>query len=337
MFSVGSISIPRALLLAPMEDITDVSFRLICRQLGADVVYTEFVNAEGLVRGSEKTHKKLEIVEQERPVGIQIYGNNIASMVGAARFAEQHNPELIDINAGCWVKNVVGCGAGAGLLKDPEYLQQMASEVVKAVALPVTVKTRIGWDESTKHIVEIAKRLEDVGVKALTVHCRTRSQGHSGNPDWSWIDKVKESVSIPIVLNGGVMTPVDALRAFSETGADGVMIARGAIGNPWIFSEIKNLLNGKGETHELSEEQRIHTCLEHLRLAVEVKGERRGILEHRKFYTGYLKGMRNASKARVELMQVYTYPEVEEILHRFAAFLLTPPEEVVTPMDTKEV
>lgn len=337
MFSVGSISIPRALLLAPMEDVTDVSFRLICRQLGADVVYTEFVNAEGLVRGSEKTHKKLEIVEQERPVGIQIYGNNIASMVGAARFAEQHQPELIDINAGCWVKNVVGCGAGAGLLKDPEYLQQMASEVVNAVGLPVTVKTRIGWDESTKHIVEIAKRLEDVGVKALTVHCRTRSQGHSGIPDWSWIDKVKAAVSMPIVLNGGVMTPADAMRAFSETGADAVMIARGAIGNPWIFSEIKNLFDGKEEALTLSEEMRIRTCLEHLKLAVEVKGERRGVLEHRKFYSGYLKGMRNASRTRMELMQVYTYAEVEEILLRFLAFLLSPLEEDFLSRDKREV
>ncbi len=337
MFSVGSISISRALLLAPMEDITDVSFRLICRQLGADVVYTEFVNAEGLVRGSEKTHKKLEIVDQERPVGIQIYGNNIASMVGAARFAEQHRPELIDINAGCWVKNVVGCGAGAGLLKDPEYLQQMASEVVKAVALPVTVKTRIGWDESTKHIVEIARRLEDVGIKALTVHCRTRSQGHNGNPDWSWIDKVKASVSIPIVLNGGVMTPADALRAFNETGADAVMIARGAIGNPWIFSEIKNLFEGKEEALTLSEEMRIQTCLEHLRLAVEVKGERRGVLEHRKFYSGYLKGMRNASRARMELMQVYTYSEVADILNRFSSFLSSPQEDSFVPRESREV
>ncbi|MDP3829673.1 MAG: tRNA-dihydrouridine synthase family protein, partial [Ignavibacteriaceae bacterium] len=233
MFKIGKINIDKAILLAPMEDVTDVSFRLICKELGADVVYTEFVNAEGLVRASEKTHKKLKIIEEERPVGIQIYGSNLISMVNAAKIAEEENPDLIDINAGCWVKNVVNCGAGAGLLKDPIYLQSLVKSVVDSVSLPVTVKTRIGWDFDSIQIVEVAKRLEDAGAEGLVIHCRTRSQGHKGEPDWSWIPKIKEVVKIPVALNGGIMTAADAKSAFEQTNADAVMIARGAIANPW--------------------------------------------------------------------------------------------------------
>ncbi len=235
MFSVGKINIEKAVLLAPMEDVTDLSFRLVCRELGADAVYTEFVNSEGLVRLSAKTHKKLEIIHEERPVGIQIYGGGIDSMIGAARIAEKENPDLIDINAGCWVKNVVGNGAGAGLLKDPEYMQQLVKGVVDSVSLPVTVKTRLGWDHESIKILEVAKRMEDVGVKALTVHCRTRAMGHKGEADWNWIPRIKEVVDIPVILNGNVLSAEDVKRAFDETGADGVMIARGAIGNPWVF------------------------------------------------------------------------------------------------------
>lgn len=314
MFNVGKIKIDKAILLAPMEDVTDLSFRLVCKELGADVVYTEFVNSEGLVRGSEKTHKKLKIVDAERPVGIQIYGGNLDSMIEAAKIAEAENPDLIDINAGCWVKNVVGCGAGSALLKDPDFMQKLIKGVVDVVKIPVTVKTRIGWDENNIQILEIAKRLEDVGVAALTVHCRTRKMGHRGEPDWSWIPRIKEVVNIPVILNGGVFTAEDVKRAFEETNADAVMIARGAIGNPWIFLEAKELLNNGNISTIVDEDLKIKTCLRHLKLAIDIKGERRAVIEHRKFYSGYLKGMHHASKIRSELMQYYDYNSVEHCM-----------------------
>ncbi|HSD64308.1 MAG TPA: tRNA-dihydrouridine synthase family protein, partial [Ignavibacteriaceae bacterium] len=242
MFTIGKINVNKAILLAPMEDVTDISFRLICRELGADVVYTEFVNSEGLVRLNEKTHKKLEIIDEEKPVGIQIYGAGIESMVEAAKYAEEQNPDLIDINAGCWVKNVVGHGAGSALLKDPPYMQKMVKEIVDSVSLPVSVKTRLGWDSNNILILDVAKRIEDAGAKALTIHCRTRAMGHKGDAEWSWVPKIKETIGIPVVLNGNVLAADDVKRAFEETNADGVMIARGAIGNPWIFTEAKELL-----------------------------------------------------------------------------------------------
>lgn len=321
MFKVGKIEKEKAILLAPMEDVTDISFRLICRELGADVVYTEFVNSEGLVRKSERTHKKLEIIKEERPVGIQIYGSGIESMVGAAKIAEEKQPDIIDINAGCWVKGVFGQGAGAGLLKDPIYMQKLVKEVVDNVSLPVTVKTRLGVDSTSIKIVEVAKRLEDVGVQALTVHCRTRVMGHKGEADWTWISKIKEAVSIPVVVNGNVLTHQDVKRAFDETKANAVMIARGAIGNPWIFKEAKELLSDGFVTTVIDEELRIKTCLRHLQLAINVKGYRRAILEHRKFYTGYLKGLHNVSEIRKALMVPTEYNEVEDILLKYLDYL----------------
>lgn len=318
MFKVGKINIEKAVLLAPMEDVTDISFRLVCRELGADVVYTEFVNSEGLVRANEKTHKKLKTVDEERPVGIQIYGGNIESMVGAAIIAEAENPDLIDINAGCWVKNVVGNGAGAGLLKDPPYMQKLVKAVVDSVSLPVTVKTRIGWDSNSIFIIDVAKRMEDAGVKAITVHCRTRAMGHKGDALWEWIPRVKEAVRIPVVLNGNVLTANDVKKAFDETSADAVMIARGAIGNPWIFAEARELLNNGYISTIVDSEKRIKTCLRHLELAVKIKGERRGVIEHRKFYTGYLKGLFNASQVRQLLMQETEYNPVEDILLKYS-------------------
>lgn len=324
MFKVGKVEINNALLLAPMEDVTDVSFRMVCRELGADVVYTEFVNSEGLVRSNERTHNKLKIIEAERPVGIQIYGNNIESMVGAAKIAEAENPDMIDINAGCWVKNVVGCGSGSALLKDIPYLTSLVKSVVDAVELPVTVKTRIGWDNNSIQIVEVAKRLEDAGISALTVHGRTRQMGHKGDADWSWISKVKDEVSIPVVLNGGVFDAMDVKQAFKETNADGVMIARGAIGNPWIFLEAKEVM-AKGYIHtRIDDEMKINTCLRHLELAIGIKGERRAVIEHRKFYSGYLKGMHHASKIRNELMQYVQFIPVKEVLYRYLEELRKP-------------
>lgn len=337
MLKFGNIQLERAILLAPMEDVTDISFRLVCRELGADLVYTEFVNSEGLVRSNERTHKKLKIIEEERPVGIQIYGSNINSMVGAAKIAEAENPDLIDINAGCWVKNVVGCGAGSALLKDLPYLQKMVKAVVDSVSLPVTVKTRIGWDSKSIKIVEAARMLEDVGIKALTVHCRTRQMGHKGDADWNWINRVKEAVSIPVILNGNVLTALDVKKAFDETDADAVMIARGAIGNPWIFKEAKELLTTGSTSSEIDDEQKINTCLRHLELAIGVKGETRAVIEHRKFYSGYLKGMHHASKIRMELMQHKDYESVRNVLNRYAEELKNIPAFFPNPFRFHEV
>jgi len=322
MWNIGKISIDKAVLLAPMEDVTDMSFRLVCRELGADVVYTEFVNCEGLVRSNEKTHKKLRISEDERPVGIQIYGAGIKSMVGAAKIAEAENPDIIDINAGCWIKGVVACGAGAGLLKDPVYMADLVKNVVDNVSIPVTVKTRLGMDSSNINILDVVKRHEDAGAKALTVHCRTRVQGHSGEADWTWIPKIKEVVSIPIALNGNIFSAQDVKRAFEETGADAVMIARGAIGNPWIFKETKEIMSKGVVETTINEELRISTTLRHLKLACDVKGEKRAVLEHRKFYTGYLKGLRNASQVRKELMTICEYNGVEDLLLKYLQELL---------------
>lgn len=323
MFTAGNIRIKNAILLAPMEDVTDLSFRLICKKLGADVVYTEFVNSEGLVRSSEKTHAKLKISEDERPVGIQIYGGNIESMVGGAKIAEAENPELIDINAGCWVKDVVNCGAGSALLKDPTYLQKLVTEIVNSVSKPVTVKTRLGWDENNIQILEVSKRIEDAGAKAITIHCRTRNMGNRGEVDWSWISKVKSFVKIPVILNGNVLTAQDVKKAFDETGADGIMIARGAIGNPWIFREAKELLTNGVISSHVNAKERIKICLEHLYLSIKIKGQRRAVIEHRKFYTGYLKGLYNASKVRSELMLKNELTSVEDILSKYAEELVS--------------
>ncbi|MGE5364217.1 MAG: tRNA dihydrouridine synthase DusB [Bacteroidota bacterium] len=317
MFSVGKINIEKALLLAPMEDVTDISFRNVCKQMGADVVYTEFVNSEGLIRSVEKTKKKLEITDAERPVGIQIYGENIDSMVEAARIAEKEQPELIDINAGCWVKKVARRGAGAGLLKDPPYMQRMVKSIVDAVELPVTVKTRIGWDLESIEIIDVSKRIEDAGAKALTIHCRTRMMGHSGDPMWEWIARVKEAISIPVALNGGVFTAQDVKEAFDTTGADAVMIARGAIGNPWLFREAKELLNTGAVSTVITPQMRIETALWHLKDSIVIKGDRRAILEFRKYYSIYLKGLHGVSAIRQELMRLLDYQSVETLLLKY--------------------
>lgn len=316
IIKLDKIEVEKALLLAPMEDVTDASFRITCKHLGADLVFTEFVNSEGLRRGSEKTKLKLKLFDEERPAGIQIYGGNIDAMIEAAKIAEDENPDLIDINAGCWVRNVVGQGAGAALLKDLDYLEKLVSAVVKRVRVPVSVKTRLGWDENSIKIIEVARLLESCGVKMLTVHCRTRSQTHKTQPDWSWIPKIKEVVSIPVILNGGVFTPEDAKRAFDETGCDGVMIARGAIQNPFIFKQAKELLS-KGFYSEISLQERIDTLLDQLRLAIKIKGERKGVIEFRKHYSGYLKGFFGAAKLRSELMNYYTYQEIENHIYNF--------------------
>lgn len=314
MFKVGKIEIEKALLLAPMEDISNLAFRKLCKELGADVVYTEFINSNGLIRNNLKTQKKLQITDEERPVGIQIYGEAIDPMKESAKISEMENPDIIDINAGCWVKKVANRGAGAGLLKDPPYMQKMVEEIVKQVSVPVTVKTRIGWDEDSILILDVAKRMEDAGAQALTVHCRTRKQGHSGEADWSWIPRIKNVVNIPVVLNGGIFTAEDVKQAFDETGADAVMIARGAINHPWIFKEAKELLFDGNISTVITPELRITTALKHLKYELEIKEVRRAVIPFRKFYSGYLKGLYGASKIRQELYKYEEYEPIEEIL-----------------------
>ncbi|HLX12248.1 MAG TPA: tRNA dihydrouridine synthase DusB [Bacteroidota bacterium] len=308
---------PQAVLLAPMEDVTDIAFRLICKRLGADIVYTEFVNSEGLIRNSEKTKQKMVFLEEERPFGIQIYGGGEQSMEQGARMAEELHPDIIDINCGCWVKNVVGQGAGASLLLDPPRMCAIVSSVVKSVNIPVTVKTRLGWDSHSINIVEIAKMIESSGAQALTIHCRTRAQGHQGEPDYSWIPAVKAAVSIPIIVNGGIISPQAAKEAFDKTGCDGVMIARGAIHDPWIFREVKHFLATGELLPKPTFEERIELLFEHLRLSVRYKGERRGVIEFRKHYAGYLSGLPNISKVRTELMQFTALIPVQDYLARF--------------------
>lgn len=317
---IGKIDIRQAVLLAPMENVTDISFRLICKRLGADIVYTEFVNSEGLIRNSEKTKRKMLFLEEERPFGIQIYGGVEESMASAAKIAEKLQPDIIDINCGCWVRNVVEQGGGAALLRNLPKMKCIIETVVKSVAVPVTVKTRLGWDEKTIQIVDVAKMVEDTGTKALTIHCRTRAQGNKGEPDYSWIPKVKQSVSIPIIVNGGIISAQKAKEVFDTTGCDGVMIGQGAIHNPWIFSEIKHYLNTGEILPPPSLKERLELLTEHLHLSIEHKGERKGVIEFRKYYTGYLRNLPVAAKLRAELMR---YVDATSILVHLQQYLET--------------
>ena len=314
---IGSIDIEKPLLLAPMEDVTDQAFRIVCKRLGADIVYTEFVNSEGLIRNSLKTIKKMDFREEERPFGIQIYGGEESSMEGAARIAESNRPDLIDINCGCWVRNVVGCGAGSGLLRDIPKMERIISAVIKSVTVPVTVKTRLGWDAQSIKIVEIAKMVEQTGAAALTIHCRTRAQAHKGETDFSWIPKVKSAVALPIIANGSLDTPQKIVRAFQETGCDGIMIGRGAIENPWIFQQTKHSMQTNTMLPGPSIEERFRVLLEHLILSTECKGEKTGVMEFRKHYSGYLKGLYGASKVRQDMMHFLDLQPAIERLHRY--------------------
>jgi len=311
---IGHLSIPKAVILAPMEDVTDIPFRLICKGMGADLMYTEFVNSEGLVRKSGRTRSKMNFLEEERPFGIQIYGGNDESMEGATVIASELRPDLIDINCGCWVRNVAGHGAGAGLLKDLPMMRRIIESVVRATDLPVTVKTRLGWDESSIRIVDVARMVEDAGARALTIHCRTRAQGHQGEPDFSYIPAVREAVSIPVIVNGSIDTPQRAADVFARTGCDGVMVARGAINNPWIFREIKTYLATGTLLPPPGIEERIDLLLEHLRLSVLHKGEPKGVIEFRKHYAGYLRNLPGIAKIRHRLMQFTEHGRLTEFL-----------------------
>jgi tRNA-dihydrouridine synthase B len=306
------------ILLAPMEDVSDPPFRYICKMYGADIMYTEFISSEGLIREAAKSIKKLDFTDFERPIGIQIYGHDIDSMVKAAQYAEEADPDIIDINYGCPVKKVAERGAGSGILNDIPKMVRMTEAVVKAVAKPVTVKTRLGYDNNRKEIVEIAERLQDVGIKAITIHARTRVTRSSEPADWTLIGEVVKNprMHIPIFGNGDIFSPEIAKNCRDNYGVDGLMIARGSYGNPWIFREIKHYL----ETGELLPppdiRERVRTCLIHLEKSVDWKGERTAIFEIRKHYSDYFKGYPNFKRFRVELMEAPALEDVKVVLEK---------------------
>ncbi|HXP51456.1 MAG TPA: tRNA dihydrouridine synthase DusB [Bacteroidia bacterium] len=317
MTKIGNIELGDfPLLLAPMEDVSDPPFRHVCKEQGADMLYTEFVSSEGLIRDAAKSIKKLDIFEHERPIGIQLFGSSIESMREAAIIAEKANPNLIDINYGCPVKQVACKGAGAALLQDIPKMVQMTSEIVKAVSLPVTVKTRLGWDDSTKNVMDVAERLQDIGIQALTIHGRTRKQMYKGPADWTLIGDIKNNqrIKIPIFGNGDVTSPEVAEDMKNRYGVDGVMIGRASIGYPWIFREIKHYFK-TGELYAPPTlEERISVCRTHLVKSVEWKGERLGLLEMRKHYGSYFKGMDNFKDFRMKLVTSDSYAQILETL-----------------------
>ncbi len=288
--------------LAPMEDVTDMVFRRLCRKLGSDLAMTEFVNVEGLLRGCRNARRKIRLSPDDGLTGIQIYGSDPQRLAEAAAFAEEADPLFLDINCGCWVPKIAGRGAGAGWLREPTAMVAMAKLVVSSVKLPVTVKTRIGYGpESHMPILELAKRLEDAGVAAITIHCRTAQMGHSGKADWSWAAKAKESVTIPVIVNGDVKSADDAARALAETGCEGVMVGRRAIEHPWVFREIYGLLRNGERVAPPTDMERIELCKEHLLANVEARGEPHGVRCTRRHLSGYLHGLRGASELRQKL------------------------------------
>jgi nifR3 family TIM-barrel protein len=292
------------LLLAPMEDVSDPPFRSVCKENGADLMFTEFISSEGLIRDAEKSTQKLDIYDSERPIGIQIFGDKIESMKKAASISEAANPEIIDINYGCPVKKVACKGAGAGILLDIDKMQKMTSEIVKQVKKPVTVKTRLGWDDNSIKIVEVAERLQDVGIQALTIHGRTRKQMYKGEANWEYIAEVKNNprINIPIFGNGDINSPEKAKKYKNKYGVDGIMIGRSAIGNPWIFNEIKTYIKENKHIKKPSLNDRIETVKKHLDFSIQWKGERLGLIEMRRHYTNYFRGMDNFKKHRIKLI-----------------------------------
>tara|TARA_B100000780_G_scaffold248955_1_gene194494 strand:- start:203 stop:1222 length:1020 start_codon:yes stop_codon:yes gene_type:complete len=303
------------LLLAPMEDVSDPPFRALCKEQGADVVYTEFISSEGLIRSAQKSIMKLDIYEKERPVGIQIFGANLESMLQTIDIVEKSRPDIIDINFGCPVKKVVSKGAGAGILKDIDLMVKLTSEMVKRTSLPLTVKTRLGWDDSTIKIVEVAERLQDVGAKAIAIHGRTRAQMYKGAADWTLISEVKNNprMHIPVFGNGDVNTPEKAKIMRDEYGLDGAMIGRASIGNPWFFKQVKEYLKTGEKTSHPSLEERIYTAKRHLEMAIKWKGERLGLLETRRHYSNYFRGISNFKSFRTRLVSGDTKTEVMEV------------------------
>lgn len=322
MPQIGNITLPEfPLLLAPMEDVSDPPFRVLCKRNGADLMYTEFISTEGLIRNAAKSTKKLEYYEEERPIGIQIFGADIDVMKGCAQIVEEAGPDLLDINFGCPVKKVVCKDAGAGILRDIPRMVRLTAEIVKATKLPVTVKTRLGWDDNSKNIMEVAERLQDIGIQALTIHGRTRAQMYKGSADWTLIGDVKNNprIRIPIFGNGDVDTPEKALEMKNRYGVDGVMIGRASIGYPWIFREIKHYLETGEHLSPPTMEERVEVCKQHLLKSIEWKGEVLGILEMRRHYTNYFKGIPNIKHYRNELVNLMDVNALCAIMDEIAA------------------
>jgi len=318
MVKIGPIELPDfPLLLAPMEDVSDPPFRAVCKELGADMMYTEFISTEGLIRDAIKSRQKLDIFDYERPIGIQIFGGDEEAMALSAKIVDATQPDLIDINYGCPVKKVVCKGAGAGILRDVPKMIKLTEAVVKSTSLPVTVKTRLGWDHENRNIEEVAERLQDTGIQALSIHGRTRVQMYKGEADWTLIEKVKNNprIHIPIFGNGDIDTPQKALEYKNRYGVDGVMIGRAAIGYPWIFREIKHYVKTGEILPPPTVEERIDVCTRHLTRSIEWKGPKLGILEMRRHYASYLKGLPNVKEFRMKLVNSDNLEELLEILN----------------------
>lgn len=310
------------LLLAPMEDVSDPPFRSLCKQYGADAMYTEFISSEGLIRHAAQSVQKLDIFENERPIGIQIFGSDIDSMKQATELAEEAKPDIIDINYGCPVKNVVCKGAGAGILRDVPKMVELTREIVKSTSLPVTVKTRLGWDENTKYIEEVAERLQDVGIEGISIHGRTRVQMYKGQADWRLIANIKENqnISIPVFGNGDVDSPQKALEMKNNYGVDGIMIGRSTIGSPWVFKQIKHYLNTGEILPDPDVDERVDLCKTHLLESVKWKGEKTGVLEMRRHYNNYFKNYPGFKQFRTQLVQMEDYQQILETLEEVRSY-----------------
>lgn len=323
MVKIENIALPDfPLLLAPMEDVSDPPFRAVCKTAGADLMYTEFISSEGLIRDAIKSRQKLDIFDVERPIGIQIFGGDEEAMALSARIVDTVNPDLLDINFGCPVKKVVTKGAGAAVLKDIDLMVRLTKAVIASTSLPVTVKTRLGWDHDTINIEEVAERLQDIGVKALSIHGRTRCQLYKGSADWSYIAKVKNNprITIPIFGNGDIDSPEKALEFKNRYGVDGVMIGRAAIGYPWIFNEIKHFVQTGEHLPPPTIQQRVDVIRQHLHRSVEWKGLKPGINEMRRHYTNYLKGLPNVKEFRLKLVTLSEVEQVDEVLNEIVRY-----------------
>ncbi|SHK02044.1 tRNA dihydrouridine synthase DusB [Epilithonimonas mollis] len=317
MVKIGNIELPDfPLLLAPMEDVSDPPFRKLCKMHGADLMYSEFISSEGLIRDAIKSRKKLDIFDYERPVGIQIFGGDEEAMAISARIVETVEPDLVDINFGCPVKKVVCKGAGAGVLKDIDLMVRLTKAVVSSTHLPVTVKTRLGWDDNSINIDEVAERLQDAGIKALTIHARTRAQMYKGEADWEHISRIKNNpnIEIPVFGNGDVDSPEKALEYKNKYNCDGIMIGRGAIGYPWIFNEIKHFFETGETLPEPTIGERLDAVKNHALWSVEWKGERPGIVEMRQHYSNYFRGIPHFKEFKTKFLQALTLDEIDEII-----------------------